>query len=41
MSQSEPKLEHFAVKSQIVSELAFLFTIYILVTALLFLHFRT
>ncbi|MDH6098856.1 hypothetical protein NWP21_08380 [Anabaenopsis sp. FSS-46] len=41
MSQSEPRLEHFAVKSQIVSELAFLFTIYILVTALLFLHFRT
>ncbi|MDB9541397.1 hypothetical protein NWP22_16120 [Anabaenopsis tanganyikae CS-531] len=41
MSQSEPRVEHFAVKSKIVSEVALLFTIYILVTALLFLHFRT
>jgi len=41
MSQSENRLEHFSVKSQIISELAFLFTIYILVTVLLFLHFRT
>ena len=41
MLQPEPKLEHFSVKSKIVSELALLFTIYILATLLLFLHFRT
>lgn len=41
MIRSKPKTNYFPVKSKIVSELALLFTVYILVTLLLFLHFRT
>jgi len=41
MSQSESLIKKpFTVDSKVVSELAFLFTIYILVTGLLILHFR-
>ena len=41
MIRSKPKDQLFSCKKKIVSELALLFTVYILVTLLLFLHFRT
>ncbi|WP_027401967.1 hypothetical protein [Aphanizomenon flos-aquae] len=42
MSQSKSlQIKQISVESKVISELAFLFTIYILVTSLLFLHFRS
>ncbi len=41
MSQQNPtSVKHLSVSHQVVSEVAFLFTIYIVITALLILHFR-